>query len=95
MLDGQQRLTAMYYAFLAPDIALPTRANRYYYFVRIDRFMAEEYDKAFEYDWSKRWAQLITNREQQYAEHVFPLAVVGDGGWAPLRVGGRIQKTLE
>ena len=56
VLDGQQRLTAMYYAFLAPDIALPMRANRYYYFVRIDRFMAEEYDKAFEYDWSKRWA---------------------------------------
>ena len=82
VLDGQQRLTAMYYAFLAPDIALPTRANRYYYFVRIDRFMAEEYDNAFEYDWSKRWAQLITNREQQYAEHIFPLAVVGEGGWA-------------
>ena len=82
VLDGQQRLTAMYYAFLAPDIALPTRANRYYYFVRIDRFMAEEYDSAFEYDWSKRWAQLITNREQQYAEHIFPLAVVGEGGWA-------------
>ena len=49
VLDGQQRLTAMYYVFLAPDIALPARANRYYY-VRIDRFMAEEYDKAFEYD---------------------------------------------
>ena len=82
VLDGQQRLTAMYYAFLAPDIALPMRANRYYFFVRIDRFMAEEYDKAFEYDWSKRWAQLITNREQQYAEHIFPFAVVGEGGWA-------------
>ena len=82
VLDGQQRLTAMYYAFLAPDIPLPTRANRYYYFVRIDRFMAEEYDNAFEYDWSKRWTQLITHREQQYAEHIFPLAVVGDGGWS-------------
>ena len=82
VLDGQQRLTAMYYAFLAPNIAFPMRANRYYYFVRIDRFMTEEYDKAFEYDWSKRWAQLITNREQLYAEHIFPFAVVGEGGWA-------------
>ena len=82
VLDGQQRLTAMYYAFLVPDIAFPMRANRYYYFVRIDRFMTEEYDKAFEYDWSKRWAQLITNREQQYVEHIFPFAVVGEGGWA-------------
>jgi len=82
VLDGQQRLTAMYYAFLAPDIALPTRANRYYYFVRVDRLMAEEYDAAFEYDWSKRWVKLIASREQQYAEHIFPLAVFGEGGWA-------------
>ena len=82
VLDGQQRLTAMYYAFLAPDIPLPRRANRYYYFIRVDRFMAQEYDKAFEYDWSKRWKQLIINPEQQYATHTFPLAVVGEEGWA-------------
>lgn len=82
VLDGQQRLTAMYYAFLAPDVALPTRANRYYYFVRVNRFMAEEYDIAFDYDWSKRWADLISTRSAQYAEHIFPLAVVGEGGWA-------------
>ena len=82
VLDGQQRLTAMYYAFLAPDKALPNRANRYFYFVRVDRFMAEEYDRAFAYDWSKRWAKLITNREQQYAGHVFPLAVVGEKRFA-------------
>ncbi|HVC92289.1 MAG TPA: DUF262 domain-containing protein [Pirellulales bacterium] len=36
VLDGQQRLTAMYYAFLAPDIPLPSRSNRYFYFVRVD-----------------------------------------------------------
>ena len=82
VLDGQQRLTAMYYAFLAPDRALPNRVNRYYYFVRVDRFMAEEYDDAFAYDWSKRWAKLITNREQQYKEHVFPLAVIGEKRYA-------------
>lgn len=82
VLDGQQRLTAIFYAFLAPNRALPNRVNRYYYFLRVDRFMAEEYDNAFAYDWSKRWAKLITNRKQQYKEHVFPLAVVGEGGWA-------------
>lgn len=82
VLDGQQRLTAIYYAFLAPDISLPKRSNRYYYFVRVDRFMAEEYDAAFEYDWSRRWAELIVDREAQYAEHIFPLAVVGERDWA-------------
>lgn len=82
VLDGQQRLTAMYYAFMAPDQPLPTRANRYFYFVRVDRFAAEEYDTAFEYDWSRRWAQLAQSTAKQYAEHIFPLSVIGEGGWA-------------
>jgi hypothetical protein len=82
VLDGQQRLTAMYYAFLAPDVVLPHRSNRYFFSIRVDRFMAEEYDVAFEYDWSKRWTRLITDREAQYEGHIFPLAVVGEGGWA-------------
>lgn len=81
VLDGQQRLTAMYYAFLTPNVPLPNRSNRYFFFIRIDRFMAEEYDLAFEYDWSKRWSQLISDRAAQYAEHIFPLAVVGQGGF--------------
>jgi len=81
VLDGQQRLTAMYYAFLAPNINLPSRSNRYFFSIRIDRFMAEEYDLAFEYDWSKRWTQLIEDRSAQYAEHIFPLSVVGQGGF--------------
>jgi hypothetical protein len=81
VLDGQQRLTAMYYAFLAPDIALPGRSNRYFFYIRIDRFMADEYDLAFEYDWSKRWKGLISDRVAQYSEHIFPLTIVGQGGF--------------
>ena len=50
VLDGQQRLTAMYYAFMGPDEPLPDRANRAFYFVRVDRFMAEAYDDAFDYE---------------------------------------------
>jgi hypothetical protein len=83
VLDGQQRLTAMYYAFLAPDVPLPNRVNRYFFSIRVDRFMAEEYDLAFEYDRSKRrWVQLLSDPEAQYSEHIFPLSVVGEGGWA-------------
>ena len=77
VLDGQQRLSAMYYVFLAPEIPLPTRTNRYYFFIRVDSFMAEEYDKAFDYNWSKYWANHLNDSEWQYSEHVFPLAVVG------------------
>ena len=81
VLDGQQRLTAMYYTFLAPDVSLPNRNNRYFYFIRIDRFMEEAYDEAFEYDWTRRGAKLLEDREAQFEAHMFPLAVVGQGGW--------------
>jgi hypothetical protein len=82
VLDGQQRLTAMYYAFMAPDTPPPKRSNRAYYYVRIDKFMAEEYDDAFHYEWlSQRWGKVIESREAQYESHVFPLAVIGAGGW--------------
>ncbi|MCC6458309.1 MAG: DUF262 domain-containing protein [Caldilineaceae bacterium] len=82
VLDGQQRLTAIYYAFLAPDKALPNRSSQYFYYVQVDKFMAEEYDSAFNYDritW--RWSKLLNDRQAQFEEHIFPLSVVGAGGW--------------
>lgn len=80
VLDGQQRLTAMYYAFVAPNIPLPNRANRAVYFVRVDRFMDEQYDKAFEYDWlSRRFSKIMENLDVQYGEHIFPISVLGAG----------------
>ena len=82
VLDGQQRLTAMYYVFLAPDVPLPRRANRAYYFLRVDRFMDEEYDEAFYYEWSsQRTSRLLKDRAIQFGEHIFPLSVIGSGGW--------------
>jgi hypothetical protein len=81
VLDGQQRLTAMYYAFLAPDVPAPSRQNRFLYFIRVDQFIEEAYDQAFDYDWTQRGENLIENREGQFESHMFPLAVVGKGGW--------------
>lgn len=81
VLDGQQRLTAMYYAFMAPDIAAPARQNRFLYFIRVDQFMEEVYDQAFDYDWTRRGVNLLADRAAQFEAHMFPLAVVGRGGW--------------
>lgn len=81
VLDGQQRLTAMYYAFMAPDVPAPARQNRFLYFIRVDQFMAEAYDEAFDYDWTRRGVNLLTDRSAQFESHMFPLAVVGQGGW--------------
>ena len=82
VLDGQQRLTAMYYAFVAPDIPLPTRSSRFLYFIHVDHFLNEDYDEAFTYDWTSRGVKLLKDRQAQFRSHIFPLAVVGEGGWA-------------
>lgn len=81
VLDGQQRLTAMYYAFLAPDVPAPRRQNRFLYFVRVDRFVEEAYDEAFEYDWRQHAGNLLRDQTAQFDTHMFPLAVVGKGNW--------------
>ncbi len=82
VLDGQQRLTALYYALVAPDVALPNRASRAVYFVHVDKFMEGHYDDAFQYDWlSKRFSKTLDNRAIQYQDHVFPLYIIGTGGW--------------
>ena len=82
VLDGQQRLTAIYYAFLAPDAPVPNRTNRFFYFVHVDKFMAEEYDKAFGYDWlTRHWGTVLENKETQFASHLFPFSIIGATGW--------------
>jgi len=85
VLDGQQRLTAMYYAFMAPDIPAPSRANRFLYFIRVDRFMDEAYDEAFEYDWTRTGEKTLGTDREQYEKHRFPLAVVGRGDRAVVK----------
>jgi Protein of unknown function DUF262 len=85
VLDGQQRLTAMYYAFMAPNVQAPSRANRFLYFIRVDRFMDEAYDEAFEYDWTRIGEKTLETDEEQYERHKFPLAVVGRGDRAIVR----------
>ena len=82
VLDGQQRLTALYYAFVAPDAPAPNRANRYLYFIDVERFMAGAYDEAFEYNWTKSGLNLLNDPTAQYEKHMFPLSIVGQGLWA-------------
>lgn len=81
VLDGQQRLTAMYYAFMAPDQPAPKRRNRFLYFINVDRFMEEAYEDAFVYNWTRRGLNLLNDRTLQFEDHMFPLAVVGADGW--------------
>ena len=81
VLDGQQRLTALYYAMVSPDTPPPKRKNRFLYFIRIDEFMQRNFDRAFGYDWTNHAANLAKSRDQQFEKHWFPLAVMGQDLW--------------
>ena len=81
VLDGQQRLTALYYAFFAPDKPVPGYKSRAVYFLHVDKFMNDETDDAIEYEWlGKRVEKLMGSVEAQFEEHIMPLPIVGKGG---------------
>lgn len=86
VLDGQQRLTALHYAFVAPDVPLPNKKSRAFYYIHVDRFMdpaAEE--TAFSYDWtSKRMLALMEDEDAQFEAHIFPCRLLGQNNMFPL-----------
>ncbi len=84
VLDGQQRLSALHYAFMAPRMNAPGRRSRYLYFIRIDRFLEEAYDDAFVYSWGDwGWgSRLLEDREEQFRTHCLPLAIIGESTWS-------------
>ncbi len=78
VLDGQQRLTAMYYAFMGPTTSYPNRASRFLFFVYVDQFMGQNYDDAFFYEYGQKGEKLLEDRTNQFAKNIFPLSVIGD-----------------
>ncbi|OAV45809.1 DUF262 domain-containing protein [Lewinella sp. 4G2] len=83
VLDGQQRLTAMHYAFFAPDIHFPKRAKPVLYWIKLRELLAGNMDEAFYYNSATRYYRGVRDDvEQQYDNHLFPLSTMGGGSWA-------------
>ncbi len=82
ILDGQQRLTAIHYAFFQPEVAFPGRAKPMAYFLNIQALLEEDFENAFWYDsLHRKTTELIANIELQYERHIFPLGVMKAGTW--------------
>lgn len=77
VLDGQQRLSAMFYAFMAPDMPAPRRKSRYLYFIDVNQFVDEQFDDAFRHEWTQRGTNLLRDPNLQFENHLFPLATLG------------------
>ncbi len=82
VLDGQQRLTALHYAFFAPDKKFPKRAKPYLYYIKLPELLSGDLENAFFYNSATRYYRsLQQNQELQYEHHLFPLSVLGMGSW--------------
>jgi len=77
ILDGQQRLTSLHYAFAAPDISLKGTKYPYRFFLDLKKVAEGEYDEAI---WSDRedWCEQYLSEEYQFENLVIPFTVVED-----------------
>ena len=82
VLDGQQRLTAIYYAFFNPGLPFPGRKNPMAFWVNISNLLDDDPENAFFYDRITHHSQyILDHKEEQYKYHLFPLAEMQEGSW--------------
>lgn len=76
VLDGQQRLSAIYYAFFSPNKTIPKTKSLGSFFIDINYFMQEEFQDAFKYRLERK--RTLVKPEEQYQSHCFPLSILGE-----------------
>lgn len=82
VLDGQQRLSALHYAFFQPVFNFRNRKNPIYFFIRLKELLDENYEEAFfYYSRTKYYDELVADVNKQYENHIFPLGVMQQGSW--------------
>jgi len=82
VLDGQQRLTAIHYAFFAPATPFPKRAKAVVYLIDIRALLEEDYETFISYEFlSRKRKRFLEDKDQQFETHTFPLGEMKGGSW--------------
>lgn len=74
VLDGQQRLTSLNYAFFKPSFSLKGRKTPVEFFLKIDDFLKGDIDKAFFFEWKKNKLSLLNNIDYLVKNRIYPLS---------------------
>lgn len=81
ILDGQQRLSSLYYALYAPNKKFPYRNTYYMFFLDINEYMDDNYEDAVFYKFSKTYMDFeeVKNKKDDWInENIFPLRLLHD-----------------
>jgi hypothetical protein len=72
ILDGQQRITSLIYALTAPNLSLKDSSQRRFFFVNLDKLLAEPDSDDIIFDRAKRELRGLDEAEEQYAQRMLP-----------------------
>ncbi len=81
ILDGQQRLSSLYYAIYNPDIKFPNKNSHYVFYLDIDKRYNEDIDNSVSYEYNRYHTSidsLKSNKDRFINELKFPLALLSD-----------------
>lgn len=100
VLDGQQRITSIFYALYAPDISLRNSKHPYKFYLRLEPMLEEDFDEAIVgvSTWDKR--RLSENETLVRQHRALPFTLLADSGafrrwlFKEQHVWGEDQQTL-
>ncbi len=80
VLDGQQRLSSLYYAIHNPEKRFPNRKSYYVFYVDLIKVLNDDYDEAIDYSWKtenyQSWSDLRDNRQEWIESGQVPLCIL-------------------
>lgn len=81
ILDGQQRLSSLYYAIYGPQEYFPNRKTYYLYFLDLKNYMNNNFDNSIFYTFSfqyKTFEEIKLEREKWIEKMVIPIRLLSD-----------------
>ena len=80
ILDGQQRLSSLYYAIYNPKENFPQRQSYYSFFIDLNKVLNEEYDEAINYNFYfsnyQSWKQHKQRQDEWAKTGIVPLPIL-------------------
>jgi len=80
ILDGQQRLSSLYYALYNPEMLFPNRYSYYVFFIDVTKVLNEDFDESISYKYfssnHQSWEKLKAEKDVWAASGVVPLAIL-------------------